>query len=322
MADGVNVAGFEGSVNDERWARLVPRAGSNPYGVVEAGDCKVTVATGDRRVTIARTAAKGGAWGWGVFCEFTEATSLSLASVSVGSRWDLIVLRRNWSTKKVTPTVVQGSAAMALPSRETSPGVLDDQPLALVLVTAGSTSITQIIDLRCFSSGGGVLAMHELALGYLDHIGASVRIGPITHLRGLDEKGAPTWTRTVNGGARGYTRTGSFREPTTSNGLISLITIPDPGFPYHVFAQATVEAGGGGAGTRWNVDLMINGMVVDGSRGDVTAPWFQLKGNSYAPRSSGGSEIRLGASRMFGTGAFGCSSYNQFFTALIIPALT
>lgn len=320
MANGVNVAGFKGTVNDERWARLVPRAGSNPYGVVNVGDCKVTATTGDRRVSVAPTSSGGGVWGWGVFCEFAEATPLSLSAPGSGSRWDLIALRRNWTTRTVTPVVVPGSATKQIPTRRTNPGVEDDQPIALVRVQAGITSIMEIIDLRCFSSGGGVLAMDITALEYLNYVGASVRIQHTTHTRMVDASGNLSWSRTVAGGAIGYTAS-SFREPTTANGTIATIQVPYPGYPFHIFAHSTIEAGGGGVGTRWNMDLLINGTVVDGARGDVVAPWFQVKGNSWGA-STASSTVAVRASRYNGTGVFGISTWNKWFTVLIVPAHT
>lgn len=319
MANGVNVAGFKGTVNDERWARLVPRAGSNPYGVVNANDCKVTIASGDRRVTVAPTTANGGVWGWGVFCEFAEATTLALTAPTSGSRWDLIVLRRNWANRTVTPVVVPGTAARALPTRRTNPGAEDDQPLALARVQNGSTTVAEVIDLRCFSSGGGCLALDELALDYLNHIGSTVRIGPINHTRMVSGTGATSWSKTVQGGSIGYSRPVAYREPTAANGQIAVINIPAQAFPYYISSTATVEASVP-AGTRWDVSLRINGTVVDVSASTANAPWFQVTGQNWLP-VTGGSSVELRATRLSGSGRFGISSYNQFFTAQIHPAL-
>ena len=320
MANGINTAGFKGSVNDVRWARLIPRAGSAPYGVVKVGDCKVTAAAGDRAVSVAGTGTDGGCWGWGVFCEFNASTTLTLTAPTTGSRWDLIALRRDWNTRTVTPIVIPGSASRDIPgARKQGPGVLDDQPLALVRVTAGSSAVAEIVDLRCWA-GQTIVAADTLALNFLDYLGTSVRVGAVTYDRVLDAKGAEVWARTTAGGAIGYVRQSGFREPPGNGGNICEIAIPDPGFPYHIHADATVEAGGGGSGTRWNLTLVINGAGVSAARGDAVAPWFQMSGGSWAPANSS-SVVAINASRMFGSGPLGVSSFNQYFSVQIYPAL-
>lgn len=324
MANGVNTAGFEGTVNDERWARLVPRAGSAIYGVAAAGDCKVTVTTGDRTVKVARTTAgTGGCWGWGVFCDFTADTNLQLASTS-GTRWDLIVLRRNWSTKTVTPAIVTGSATRGLPRRETTPGTLDDQPLALVRVNG--SSIAEVVDLRCWAGNGGVLAADELALNYLDAVGSNVDIGVHTFKRRLNGTSNPVWIKSVAGQTQVYQAdawmNGAIPIGTsadTNTVTVARIALSDPGFPYHVHASAYVE--GGDRVTRWDARLEMPGQPrLALSRGDVTAPWYDLNGFSTKP-TVGTSYVDLILARLYGTGAFGIGTINRSFRVMQMPAL-
>lgn len=185
--------GYDGSVNEAQWAKLLPLAGSAHYGVAGANDWKVTPhATLDRGVTV----ATGSGWGQGVLDTSDATVSLQGATIGSGSRWDMVVARRNWAgTGGVTTFVlVGGSASKVLPARNTTPGTLDDQPIALVQFTAGSTAATAIIDLRCWARNGGLAARDELVLTYLKEPGANVDINGTTWACNLDINGAPTWS--------------------------------------------------------------------------------------------------------------------------------
>lgn len=325
MANGVNTAGFTGTVNDERWARLIPRAGTAIYGVAAAGDCKVTVTTGDRTVRVARTeAGTGGCWGWGVFCDFTADTTLQLAAAS-GSRWDLIALRRNWASRTVTPVVVQGTATRGIPGRRTAPGTEDDQPLALVRVNG--SSIAEVVDLRCWAGNGGIFAVDELALNYLEAVGSVVTIGNTKFIRKLNSTSNPIWFKTADGHAivssADKWMAGAIPIATSADSntvTVARITFADPGFPYHVFAHAMIE-GGGTAGTRWDARIEIAGQPrLALERGDIVAPWYSPAGITTRP-IVGAANVDLILWRMYGSAAFGISSLNRHFRAMQIPAL-
>jgi hypothetical protein len=190
--------GYDGSVNESEWAKMIPLVGSSQYGVFGAGDFKVTPhATMDRGVNI----ATGSAWGHGVYDTSDATISLQGASVASGSRWDLVVVRRNWSGTggATTVAIVQGTATRALPARNTTPGTIDDQPLALVQFTAGQTAPTSIVDLRCFSRNGGLVANDDLALTYLKEPGASVMVSGVQWNCEMDGNGNPSWTTFVSG---------------------------------------------------------------------------------------------------------------------------
>jgi hypothetical protein len=159
------------------WANAHPAIGASAYGVRSSTDWAVTAVAGaDRTVSI----AAGFGWGHGVTDSTVANETIQLDTVSSGSRWDLIVARRDWTpTAGVTSFVkVNGGSTQTIPGgRLVGPGNIDDQPLALVQVTAGQTQPTAIIDLRCWASNGGAVAKDVLAKSYLDIVGASVYIG-------------------------------------------------------------------------------------------------------------------------------------------------
>lgn len=190
--------GYDGSVNETQWAKLIPLAGGSHYGVSGAADLKVTAhGTLDRGVII----ATGSAWGHGVLDTNTTTVSLQGGSISSGSRWDLVVARRNWAgAGGVTSfVIIPGGASRALPTRNTNPGTLDDQPLALVQFTAGNPGATAIVDLRCWARNGGMMAKDDLALTYLKMPGAQIMINGTQWNCELDINGNPSWTTFVSG---------------------------------------------------------------------------------------------------------------------------
>lgn len=161
---------------ENTWFDAHPSIGAATYGVRGAGSWKVSVVTGaDRTVSI--SAGKG--FGRGVTDETFANDTLKLDAISSGSRWDLIVVRRDW-----TPTggvskfaIVKGGTLTAIPSgRLTGPGI-DDQPIAFARVQNGSSQVVEVIDMRCWAVNGGVEALDGTALQYLEEPGASVRIG-------------------------------------------------------------------------------------------------------------------------------------------------
>jgi hypothetical protein len=170
--------GYPGSVDAAALAIWLPNVSAAQYSVDGANDCKVIEGSGDRGITI----KPGTIVGDGIMDIFNSNTNLNLASVVAGSRWDMIVCRRTWST---TPgastsvfTVIQGSATKGLPARNNNKGVLSDQPIALCRVQAGSTEVEEIIDLRCWAHNAGVYAIDELVKGYIDQPGTHLSVGP------------------------------------------------------------------------------------------------------------------------------------------------
>lgn len=188
--------GYDGAVTESQWADMIKKVGSAEYGVVGLNDLKVTsVSAADRTVSI----SAGKAWGHGVFDENTTTAQVQLDSVSSGSRWDLVAVRRDWTGVGGVTTLVKvnGTSAKEIPAARTKgAGVIDDQPLALVQITAGQSQPTAVVDLRCWSGNGGVIASNELALTYLDALASQVFINvngkQYNRIIGVD--GNPVWT--------------------------------------------------------------------------------------------------------------------------------
>jgi len=158
------------------WADAHPYIGSAQYGVRSGSDWKVTAVAGaDRTVSI----AEGFGWGSGVIDKTVANDTIQLDTISSGSRWDLIVARRDWTpTSGETKFMkINGGSTKAIPGgRLLTPGGIDDQPLALVQVTAGQTQPTAIVDLRCWATNGGLVAKDDLAKAYLNRLGTELYI--------------------------------------------------------------------------------------------------------------------------------------------------
>lgn len=183
--------------NEDAWALAHPVIGACAYGVQDAGDWKVSAVTGaDRTVSV----APGFGWGFGVTDETATNETLQLDAIVSGVRWDLIAVRRDW-----TPTagetkfvIVKGGTGKSIPGgRLSAPGGIDDQPIALVQVTAGQTQPTAIVDLRVWAGNGGAVAKDVLVLGYLARIGAHIKIGGATWRYELGTNDTPGWTSTA-----------------------------------------------------------------------------------------------------------------------------
>lgn len=165
-------------VKETTWAQSAQSRGAL-YGVVGANDLALTPhATTPYAVNL----SPGKFWAHGVWDESTDVSLVqSVAPANGAIRWDLIAARRDWQPTGGGPTSfisVRGGSTASIPgSRETRPGVIDDQPLYLVKWRGGQTQPEQIIDLRCWASNGGVEVVDRLALSYLETPGAAVKLG-------------------------------------------------------------------------------------------------------------------------------------------------
>lgn len=165
--------GYAGTVNAAQWAQLAPRLGEF-YSVDRFGNSyNASVAGGDRAIRI----SEGTASGFGITDANDSAITVTHAAASSGVRYDMIVLRRNWSTKLTTLAVVQGTSTRQVPARTRNPGTIDDQPLWLIRITAGSTVPVIEADLRLFNGHGGLAANSDLVLQYINTVGTRISIG-------------------------------------------------------------------------------------------------------------------------------------------------
>lgn len=180
--------GYEGSIDYADWATITSHMGAQ-YGVVGKDSFAVAAGTGDRVISV----QPGTAAGQGILDESDAVEQLVGAPVASGNRWDLVALRRSWGSAASTLVLIQGTSAASIPARSTSPGVEDDQPIALVRFSAGQTAVQEIIDLRVWHGDGGLAARHPLVRDYLTRIGTRIWINGITWVIGFDASGNQTW---------------------------------------------------------------------------------------------------------------------------------
>lgn len=120
-------------------------------------------------------------------------TDVTLPTVESGTKNFMIVARRNWNPDDMGTTftyIEMGSSTAVLPEREHDAQVaggsgIDDQPIAIVSLTAGDTEPKIVADLRVFggTSRGLYTAYDERVMQYLDEYGTQVVIGNVTWTR-------------------------------------------------------------------------------------------------------------------------------------------
>lgn len=143
----ISSIGYDGLVDEIGWAALAGYLGSEP--VVGPGPSLVVSPVDG----VDRTVRVNGGVGYahGVLVTSTAPVDLQLPVLGAGVRWDAIVLRREWAPTGGTSTfmVVQGSPVAGDPALlQRNPGVIADQVLALVRVTAGQQVPTGVVDRR------------------------------------------------------------------------------------------------------------------------------------------------------------------------------
>lgn len=185
--------GYDGPVQEGPWSLLASMFGS-PYNVADGLDqLRVTAVAGaDRTISV----APGAASCYGVVASSDSAVQKQFATVSSGTRWDMVVLRYDWTTNATSVEIVQGATddMAAFNARFKTRATKVDQPLALVQIAAGG-ALTQLIDLRAWASGTGMVAAHDYARRYLDQLGTEVRIGDIVWQYGIGPSGTVQWYR-------------------------------------------------------------------------------------------------------------------------------
>ncbi len=275
----ISSIGYAGSVDEAEWAKLSRFAAGHTYLVAGPDDFRATPAGGDRGVEIATGVAAGA----GIYDESDSPVTFNLPSVSSGSRWDLIGLERDWGTGTTSVDRIAGSASKAIPTRSTNPGVEDVQPLWLLRVTAGQTTIQEYVDLRAFVSDGGVWAADDLVKSYLDRVGTVLTIGDAVWTRRLSGSGTPEWVRSVEQGPKQRKIASSAAGTLNpSNGTINFIsqqTIPaEPfgaGVDYDIVIDAYLLCSPASIGSTVLMTTLVDGGVPQvNSRTQVSASAF------------------------------------------------
>lgn len=168
--------GYDGTVNEAQWALLSLRLGA-PYWFHDAAAVRAAISTSVDRGVYLSPGVFGGA---GVRDESDSGVTLPLDAAPTAGRWDMIVARRNWQGAGGVTTfeVIKGTASKTLPTFNRQPGLIDDQPIALARVQAGSSQVTEIVDLRGFATSGSVHVNDKLAMNVYDTFsGIEVQVG-------------------------------------------------------------------------------------------------------------------------------------------------
>lgn len=254
--------GYAGSITEVTGKDFWNRIGASKYGVVGANDLKVTTTTGDRMLLV----GSGIAWGHNIQDTLDTSLSVQLSSVASGSRWDMIVVRRD-VTAKTSIEVVTGTSAKSLPSLTSTAASHADQPIALCRVDAGVTTVQEIIDLRCWASNGGMYAADLLARDYLNVPGARVRIGGIHYEYVPDANGAFFWEA----------RETLYREWNANTSVTTIgaggtksVSFPAGMFTVPPLVQATKQSAGSAKYVPYVTDITTSGCTVGLYSGDGT----------------------------------------------------
>jgi len=184
--------GYSGTIDYADWAELASAMGGQ-YGVLEPGAFQASPGAGSLQVKL----AVGTAVGHGILDVSDAAVTLTAAAVSGSSRWDLVALRRDWSAGTTTPVLIQGDAK-AIPTRNTNPGTVDDQPLWLVRWASGQSAPQEFVDLRVWHGDGGMLAGDLMVRDYLNRPGTVLWINGQLWVRQVNSSGIASWVSALN----------------------------------------------------------------------------------------------------------------------------
>lgn len=184
--------GYPGTIQAATWAQMQRGLGAR-YWVDDQAALKVTPKSdGTREVNI----AGGYAGGYGIMDHNNGVATLQLPTVPSGTKWFLVCLRRTWGSTNASSFVAidAGTSDTALPTRNTNPGTIDDQPLALVSLASGAAVPGTVHDLRLIGTAkDDYLANHDLVRQYADWLGIRLRVGQTDWQRILNVSGTPTW---------------------------------------------------------------------------------------------------------------------------------
>lgn len=121
----------------------------------------------------------GALYAHGIYVSSNAAERVSLPNVVSGSQYFLVVADIRWNDDsggyRTTLGYVPGTAARSIPTRSWSGGVRAQVPIALVRITAGSSTPTEIVDLRgCQTVAGEYQIYDDLALNIYGYVGTTI----------------------------------------------------------------------------------------------------------------------------------------------------
>ena len=199
--------GYAGSAGvGKDWAEAQWGLGAR-YWCKDQDHVKVTpLVGGTRQVRI----SAGHFGGWGVKDYNDAPIDLTLPTVASGTKDFLICARRTWGTTNLTtfvaipcgarngndPTYPVIGASDSGP-RYGNPGVVDDQPLAFVSLTAGQTNPNPTVrDVRALGiNKQTIVIIDELATGYLEELGTELLLNRTRWSRVINSSGLPVWLK-------------------------------------------------------------------------------------------------------------------------------
>lgn len=138
----ITSVGYDGTVREGGWAALAPYLGAEYRN---GGVSLSIVGNADRTVRV----SAGPLFGYGILDTLTGNTDLQAGTITSGTRWDTVVLRRDWQ-----PTPGGGSSLLILPGASSQqvaaqvqhdPGVVDDQVLGLIKLVSGFSTIQELV---------------------------------------------------------------------------------------------------------------------------------------------------------------------------------
>ncbi|MBT8162788.1 MULTISPECIES: hypothetical protein [Arthrobacter] len=173
--------------------------GSDPdYLVYGVDDFKVTA---HPSIPYAVLVKAGRAEGFGVTDTAAIDQVVNCDALPSGTRWDLIVVRRNWQPLGGGPSTLAAISVGAdptipgAPTRKVGPGVEDDQPIALVKWQGGTSAPVQFIDLRMWAGNGGLFAKDNLVRTFMNKIGTVINIAGAIWSYQLGANDVPGWVK-------------------------------------------------------------------------------------------------------------------------------
>lgn len=199
----ITSVGYDGTVDEIQFEKIMGYSAHSKYGVNTSGAFAASTVAGQ----VLQVKIKGNqgtfpaaAWTAGVVDLMDTDETVQIEPATSGSRWDLIALRRDYQPPggETALTVVKGTGRKTIPSRETNAGVLDDQPLWLVRVDAGKSTVSEYVDLRVWARNGGCTARHDLVRSYMGITGTQIEINGTLWLRRVGKSGDEEWVKPID----------------------------------------------------------------------------------------------------------------------------